>query len=72
MQPTEPETWTAVGSSNVDGAVYYPDTGLIEVTFSRDGSVYTYGPVEPGIWAGLQSAPSAGRYVRQVLQGYQR
>jgi hypothetical protein len=68
-----PSEWTALSSSAVSVARFDPPAvgqsyGTLSVIF-KSGRSYDYA-VPPDVAAGLFSAPSPGRYVRDVLSGY--
>jgi hypothetical protein len=68
-----PSEWTGLPSSTVAAARFDPppagqDTGTLSVLF-KSGRAYDY-VVPPDVAAGLFSASSPGRYVRDVLSGY--
>ena len=63
-----PSEWTALSSSTVAAARWVASAGTLSVLF-KSGRSYDYA-VPPDVAAGLFSAPSPGRYVRDVLSGY--
>jgi hypothetical protein len=69
-----PSKWTALSSSAVSAARWDPGsspgqaTGTLSVLF-KSGRAYDY-VVPPDVAAGLFSASSPGRYVRDVLSGF--
>jgi hypothetical protein len=63
-----PSEWTGLPSSTVAAARWDAGTGTLSVIF-KSGRSYDY-VVPPDVAAGLFSAPSPGRYVRDVLSGY--
>ena len=63
-----PSEWTALSSSTVAAARWVASAGTLSVLF-KSGRSYDY-IVPPDVAAGLFSASSPGRYVRDVLSGF--
>jgi hypothetical protein len=57
------------GSSRISSGVYNPKTQTVELHFP-DGTVVDYFDVPSDVWADMKQAPSAGRFLREVLEGY--
>jgi hypothetical protein len=63
-------TRTPVTSSSVASIGYASKTKTLEVEF-KSGSVYRYFSVPEGVYRGLMSADSVGRYLNQTIKsGY--
>jgi hypothetical protein len=57
----------AVGSSTVASMGYDEPSETLEVEF-RNGTIYQYYNVSPGIWEQLQTAPSKGQFINAYLR----
>lgn len=55
-------------SSNLDSCAYDDETSELDVTF-KSGGTWTYTGISPEEYAGLLSAPSAGKYFHQNIKG---
>jgi hypothetical protein len=55
-------------SSNLRSVGYDPLSRTLEIEF-RNGDIYQYVPVPVGVYNGLMSASSKGRYFARVVRG---
>jgi KTSC domain len=57
-----------VSSSTIAAIGYDPDSGVLEVEFTK-GAVYSYSGVPLGEYEGLMSADSKGKYLNANVKG---
>jgi hypothetical protein len=58
-----------VPSSNIETAGYDPETGVMEIRFTKYHRLYRYYGVGPDGWAAFWAAESKGRYAKYVMPG---
>lgn len=56
-----------INSSAISGMEYNPATSTLTVHFTG-GTTYSYAGVPPSVAAGLQHAPSAGKYFNSMIR----
>jgi hypothetical protein len=59
--------WHPVRSSNLKEVAFAADFAYLFVRF-KSGSVYLYKNVEAGVFQGLLSAPSKGKYLHAIIK----
>jgi hypothetical protein len=66
---SRPGPWLPFSSTRLNVARY--DSGLSQVhVIFRDGTPWVYDQVPRNVWRNFRRAPSAGRYINNVLNGY--
>jgi hypothetical protein len=57
-----------VNSSDLEGVMYDPETGILLVEF-KSGNTYQYNGVQQDVFNELVSASSIGKYFNQFIKG---
>ena len=66
---SRPGPWLPFSSTRLNVARY--DSGLSQVhVIFRDGTPWVYDQVPRNVWRNFRRAPSPGRYINNVLNGY--